>query len=111
MDIKLRARLSAYSKIESVPQSGSEGGLPDTNLIPPGTVVGVGENGTFIPVPSITKEDVDTLFTDVDDEENNVVTKEEIDSLFDPKEDESVENNTTNDPRAVTREEIDSLFS
>ena len=109
MDIKLRARLSAYSKIESVPQSGGGSGLPDTSLIPPGTIVGVGENG-FIPVPSITKEDVDTLFTNVNEDTNNVVTKEEIDSLFDPKDNESTETSKQQDPRAITKEEIDSLF-
>ena len=55
MDIKLRARLTAYSKVDSI-------------------------EGTVSNLPTIDKEHIDSLF---DSPKDRVVTKEEIDTLFD----------------------------
>ena len=54
MDIKLRARITAYSKVDSI-------------------------EGTISDLPTVDKEHIDTLF---DGRPDRVVTKEEIDSLF-----------------------------
>lgn len=115
MDIKLRARLSAYSKIESV--SGlNNNTLPDPDTLTPGTVIGVSQSGTFVPVGSVTQEDVDTLFTDVS-KDPQVVTKEEIDSLFSDQGTHPGQGGGSCNPpcdheypETVTKEEIDSLF-
>lgn len=58
MDIKLRARLTAYSKVDSI-------------------------EGTVSNLPTIDKEHIDSLF---DGPKDRVVTKEEIDTLFDAPE-------------------------
>lgn len=89
MNIKLRARLSAYSKINSV-----------STLVP---VVNEDDIDTlFKDVPADTvvdKDDIDSLFKN--EPTSEPVTKEEIDSLFG-------EQDTTS---SVTKDEIDGLFS
>ena len=99
MDIKLRARLSAYSKIESISGLGNSSSLPKPTVTDSGQVLGVNSSGNYTLFPSIQKEDIDTLFADLVEEET--VTKEEIDELF-PEDDETV---------SVTKDEIDSLFN
>lgn len=109
MDIKLRARLTAYSKIESMPTSGvggSTGGgsngsapLPDIDLAGDGTILGV-KDGKYTMIPSVdlsaigglfgdTEIDpttihvsqIDTLFPDFQEAES--IKKSDIDTLFD----------------------------
>ena len=63
MDIKLRARLTAYSKVDSI-------------------------EGIVSNLPTIDKEHIDSLF---DGPSDRVVTKEEIDTLFDGESDVSSE--------------------
>ncbi len=114
MDIKIRARLSAYSKIASV--EGLNTTLPLTREDDAGAVLGVGENGTYTLFPTVGKEKVDEMFIDVsgpttvekedidtlfeEEKEHTAVTKEEIDSLF----------STDEKPEAVGKEDIDTLF-
>lgn len=96
MDIKLRARLSAYSKINSISDVNSNIPLPEASDA--GNVLGVGDTGNYTLFPPITEGDIDILFTNQD--ENDTVTKEEIDTLF-PE---------TKEPETITKEEIDTLF-
>ena len=94
MDIKLNARLSAYSKVDSILQS----------------------------IESVTEEQIDTLFVDTPVDDPTVVTKSEIDSLFTDEEkaeavkksdiDGLFEGNITpsDNITSVSFSEIDSLF-
>lgn len=96
-DIKLRARLSAYSKIESI--QGLNQSLPDPDVIGPGSSVVVSPEGNYVPMTPVTDSQIDQLFQDVNDP--SAVTKDEIDTLF-PAEESSKE--------TVTFADIDSLF-
>lgn len=84
MDIKLNARLSAYSRVNSTSECDHE---------------------------SVTEEEIDDLFKDTD--ETRSVTKSEIDSLF-SKELNTVEKNNIENSEAplktISDSEIDSLF-
>lgn len=97
MDIKLRARLSAYSKIESI--SGLNSGVPVPEATDTGAVLGVSDTGKYTLFPTVKETEIDSLFSDAPTEET--VSKEEIDSLFEG--DKAV-------PEAVSKEEIDTLF-
>lgn len=90
MEIKLRARLAAYSKLDSIENNAPK--VPNTaidTLFKDGRVDHV-----------VTKEDIDKiLFTNM--EKDRVVEDAEIDNLF----------TSTPDPdRKVSFKEIDSLF-
>lgn len=98
MDIKLRARLSAYSKVESITSaSNSSASIPDPDILSAGHVLGVNNSGKYTLFPSIESSDIDTLFEDTSTDET--ITKEEIDTLFPDEK-----------PKSVTKCEIDSLF-
>lgn len=118
MDIKLRARLSAYSKIESI--QGMNNNLPHPDATAEGHVLGVGSNGQYTLIRRVTPEDmsekwgqaqspevtskewIGTLF-DRPAEATDVINKETIDSLFD--------NKSTEDQVDVTEKgTIDTLF-
>ena len=96
MDIKLRARLSAYAKIDSVQTLNSE--LPSPYLKDSGAVLGVGDAGKYTLFPSVGVEDIENLFRNK--ESVSTVDKTEIDGLFDKKE----------TAESVTKSEIDTLF-
>lgn len=107
MDIKLRARLSAYSKVDAI-HSAHEYVSKDqidtlfTDLDEPRSVtkdeIDLLFKETDSPV-AVTKSDIDSLFTETEAPES--ITKNQIDSLFD-------EDNTV--IRTVSFKEIDSLF-
>lgn len=86
--LKLRARLSAYSKIESLQELNET--LPDPDTLTPGSGIVVSPDGDFIPMNAVTSSEIDTLFNDghvpdVPDEEGGApeaITFAEIDSLF-----------------------------
>lgn len=92
MELKLRARLSAYSKVDSI----GSNSLPDPSTGNVGDVLGVGSSGGYELVPTVTTSDIDELFAETDSKATSI-TKDEIDSLFD---------DTT-----VSLAQIDSLFS
>ena len=96
MDIKLRARLSAYAKVDSIESLGTQ--LPSPDAMYSGAVLGVGDSGKYTLFPKIGTQDVDNLFQNM--EEDRTVTKTEIDELFTDEE----------EPVAVTKTDIDSLF-
>lgn len=114
MDIKLRARLSAYSKISSI--EGVNQTLPLVGADDVGAVLGVGNDGNYTLLKSVSNDSVDEMFTystyptpvekpDIDKlfeekDKPSSVTKDEIDTLFGDKD-------TTS---AVGKEDIDSLF-
>lgn len=119
MDIKLRARLSAYSKIESI-QGMNNNNLPHPDATAEGHVLGVGSNGQYTLIRRVTPEDmsekwgqaqspevtskewIGTLF-DRPAEATDVINKETIDSLFD--------NTSAEGSVDVTEKEtIDTLF-
>lgn len=95
MDIKIKARLSAYSKFDT--SKGSGGFLPDPMSATDGTVLGVNE-GKYTLFPKVNKEDVDGLFVGLDEPQS--VTKDAIDGLFEDKD----------DTKPVTKTVIDTLF-
>lgn len=95
MDIKLRARLSAYSKLESI--SGINNTIPTPDETRIGSVLGVGEDGKYQFFGKVTTEQIDNEFGAMPEK---VTTHDEIDTLF--PEDPDVD--------AVTKEDIDSLF-
>lgn len=105
MDIKLRARLSAYSKIESLPTSTT---IPDPDVYNSGNVLGVNDEGRYTLFPQVENEDIDELFTDTD--LSRFVTKEEIDTLFDKQETNDSEDNLSDTSSNVSKADIDSLF-
>ena len=95
MDIKLNARLAAYSKIDSLDSNK----FPKPDSSNAGDVLGVTGNGEYglidcvtnesidtlfdgqiTPAVSVNKDTIDTLFTD--DQDVEIVSKEAIDSLF-----------------------------
>ena len=75
MDIKLRARLSAYSKVDSITSLQSYVPVPEaTNA---GNILGVGNAGEYTLIGTASPSDIDNIFTPVVD---NTVTKDEIDA-------------------------------
>lgn len=103
MEIKLRAKLSAYSKVNSISSSCN---VPLPDVVDSGSVLGVNDAGQYTFFKNTKQEDVDELFTNAD--LTTSVTKEEIDSLFE---------NVVEDPtvpqesdQLVTKEDIDKLF-
>lgn len=89
MEIKLRARLSAYSKIDSIETL--------TNRIPSSAIDTLFKD-TLEP-SLVTKGDINTMFQN--EEPDRVVDRNEIDGLF---------QYDTDIDRKVTYAEIDSLF-
>lgn len=96
MDIKLRARLSAYSKIESISGLNSNTPVPDATAA--GSVLGVNNSGKYTLFPTVSHSAIDGLFADVVTDE--IITKDEIDTLFQEEKHEE----------PVTKDEIDTLF-
>lgn len=86
--LKLRARLSAYSKIESLQELNET--LPDPDTLTQGSGIVVSPDGDFVEMKAVTNSEIDTLFgdghiPDVPEEEDGApeaVTFAEIDSLF-----------------------------
>jgi len=84
-EIKLRARLSAYSKIESLQELNET--LPDPDTLTPGSGIVVSPEGDYVPMTAVTNEEIDSLFNgnneeDPEEELPEAVTFAEIDSLF-----------------------------
>lgn len=91
MDIKLRARLSAYSKVDSI----STGECAHEFITEPD----IDKLFEDLDTPqSVKKDEIDNLFTE--QEEPKSVSKDEIDKLF----------GTTDEPESVSKEDIDDLF-
>ncbi len=91
MNIKLRARLTAYSKIETA--TDTQPSIPDATPESSGGILGVNSSGDYTIYPSVTKDDIDSLFnyshTDVDmlfptdsESDGSTISRKEIDSLF-----------------------------
>ena len=101
MDIKLRARLSAYAKIESLSQLQTN--LPDPDSMAAGYMLGVNNQGTYTLFPTVAAPEIDELFEDIPaiKPEYETATKEHIDELF-PEQ-------SLNDS-AVTKSDINTLF-
>lgn len=95
MDIKIRARLSAYSKIDSNISSN----LPSPGTGSVGAILGVGEGGNYELFQNVREPNIDTLFTE--NNEPTLVTKDTIDTLF-----ESVDSDVS-----VPKDRIDTLFT
>jgi hypothetical protein len=95
MNIKLRARLSAYSKIDSLASVASY--IPEPELTEAGHIVTVGSAGEYKLMSSTSPTDIDTLFEYTGDK---IVSKDDIDKLF------PVSSSTNK----VDKEQIDSLF-
>lgn len=92
MDIKLRARLSAYSKVSAISGEGD----CEHIIITDKDIDNLFEN---IDEPqSVKKNEIDSLF--VTQEEPESVTKNEIDSLFEE----------VAEPESVSKDDIDDLF-
>lgn len=110
MNIKLNARLSAYSKVDSITHECSIESVTEPqidelfkDLDTPQSVTKSEIDDLFIgedKPESVTKENIDELFTETEDPES--VTKENIDELFDNQKDTIT---------TVSFKEIDSLFS
>lgn len=92
MDIKLRARLTAYSKIETA--TDIHPSIPDAAPENSGSVLGVNPSGNYTFFPSVTREDIDSLFSFSDTD-------------FDPP----FPDDSPSDVSRISREEIDSLFN
>lgn len=95
MDIKIRARLSAYSKISSIEQLNTE--LPLVTPDDAGAVLGVSGDGKYTLYSKIKQEHIDEMFLGSD--VTQTVEKEEIDTLFEDK-----------DITSVSKSDIDRLF-
>lgn len=77
MDIKLRARLSAYSKIDPTTTS-ADTPLPTPTPENIGDVVGVGASGQYTLFPRVSKEQIDSLFATPD----ATINKEQLKELM-----------------------------
>lgn len=77
MDIKLRARLSAYSKIDPI-TSGAATPLPTPTPENIGDVVGVSASGQYTLFPRVSKEQIDSLFATPD----ATINKEQLKELM-----------------------------
>lgn len=95
MDIKLNARLSAYSKVNSLDPNK----LPLPNGGNEGDVLGVDAHGEYTLIDCVANETIDTLFNG-DITEAISVTKDTIDTLFIDEANAEV----------VSKAAIDSLF-
>lgn len=119
MNIKLRAKLSAYSKVDSLASIASY--IPEPEVTEAGHIVTVGSSGEYKLMSSTSPQDIDTLFEhtgsnivskdDIDtlfpvSSKTNRVDKEQIDSLFGKSEKPPVQNNSNK----VSYAQIDSLF-
>lgn len=111
MDIKLRARLSAYSKVDSFASS-SIASVPEQDIDTlfvnepvDGTVTKDEIDKLFVSEPeefgTVTKDTIDTLFKT--EEKTTTVEKDHIDTLFVPEAEEEP-------TESVSFAEIDSLF-
>ena len=90
MDIKLKARLSAYSKVDSINHECSIDSVTEPQI---------DELFKDMDMPqSVTKSEIDNLFVGEDKPES--VSKSAIDSLF----------GETDEPESVTKDSIDTLF-
>lgn len=94
MDIKLNARLAAYSKVDSFGSSI----LPDPDSSNEGDILGVNSDGDYMLMDCVTKEAIDTLFSGEITEPVSV-KKDTIDTLFELE-----------DAEVVSKKAIDSLF-
>jgi hypothetical protein len=100
LEIKLRARLSAYSKVDAL--GGVTSDLPVAGEDNVCDVLGVGANGEYTLLQTVSREDIDELFKDLGDVET--VEKGMIDTLFEGiKEDDDV--------GRVSKADIDTLFN
>ena len=96
MDIKLNARLSAYSKVNTL----------DPNQLPlptggnAGDVLGIDNKGEYTLIDCVTNESIDSLFTGQITEPVSV-KKDDIDTLF----------TDDSDVEIVSKSAIDSLFN
>lgn len=77
MDIKLRARLSAYSKIDPSTADVSTC-LPTPTPENAGDVVGVNTSGQYTLFPRVSKEQIDSLFATPD----TTINKEQLKELL-----------------------------
>ena len=111
MDIKIKARLSAYSKVDSFAAS-SIVSVPEQDIDTlfnkepvDGTVTKDEIDTLFVTEPdkygTVNKNTIDTLFKE--EEQTTTVEKDNIDTLFVPEDEEPTE--------TVSFVEIDSLFS
>lgn len=131
MDIKLRARLSAYARVDSIGHLQTF--IPDPSTAKDGTVLGV-DTGKYTLFPSLDNNDIDNMFQEsnvtvvdknqIDElfkeaKQPEFVTKTEIDKLFETEDDSETVDKTQidslfpekeNEPESVTKEEIDDLF-
>lgn len=96
MDIKLRAKLTAYSKVESIEKSTN---APDPDIAYSGNLLGVTSSGKYGMVPAVEQQDINSLFVDTNPKKVTI-TKDEIDKLFD----------LHKRPETVKKDEIDDLF-
>lgn len=95
MNIKLRARLSAYSKLSTE----SSSSLPNVeDFEGDGVVTVTNKKYAVQPVERITETDIDGMFGDTE----TTVSKEQIDSLFITEPSDSY--------GTVSKDEIDTLF-
>ena len=94
MAIKLKARLSAYSKVAT-------GAAPNPGLAVDGAVVGVNQ-GKYTFFEPASEEKIDKLFGGDESLNIGTVTKEQIDKLFWDKPNKNL--------KPVTSETIDTLF-
>ena len=101
MDIKLRARLSAYGRL-SVESTSGGSDLPTPSINNVGNVVGVGSTGNYELFSRVTQSEIDSLFN-TKPEQSNTVTKDDIDTLFDSVSETSYVR--------VSEKDIDSLFA
>lgn len=95
MEMKIRARLSAYSKVDSM----SGLGVPAATEENAGAVLAVDATGNYSLVSSVSSSQVDDLFNEEVFPE--IVDKDTIDSLFET---------VIEDDRPISKDEIDNLF-
>ena len=95
MEMKIRARLSAYSKVDSM----SGLGVPTATEGDAGSILAVDANGNYSLVSSVSSGQVDNLFSEEILPE--IIDKDTIDSLFEP---------VIDGDRPIDKSEIDDLF-
>jgi hypothetical protein len=100
MDIKIRARLSAYSRLESL--EGLQNAIPSPSVEDAKSVLGVGDNGKYTFFRVMTPQDMESeLSSRYPTTPDGTVEKTEIDTLFEKRE----------EPQAVGKDAIDTLFA
>lgn len=97
MDIKLRARLSAYSKVDSMSELHSFVPGPEVDSV--GNILGIGSSGQYTFMAQTSHADIDTLF---ESQGSNRVSKDKIDSLFDIP--------PSREDKVIDKDTIDTLF-